>query len=128
MPGNGHRCKSGEIKEHKEGEGRVGILLPLGAGTFELKCEKGRGLRQCTLRNKQTQPKALEKNLRDKLGKEKQGGLERILPQCEVYSVAVRGHDVLSIKRNVLGTEMTQCLGVLAVPPEAPKVGSQYPC
>lgn len=40
MPGNGHRCKSGEIKEHKEGAGRVGILLPLGAGTFELKWEK----------------------------------------------------------------------------------------
>lgn len=60
--------------------------------------------------------------------KGKAGLLERILPQCEVYSVAVRGHDVLSIKRTVLGIEMTQCLGVLAVPPEAPEVGSQYPC
>lgn len=45
-----------------------------------------------------------------------------IMPQCEVYSVAFRGHNIPSIKRNVLGIEMTQCLGVLAVPPEAPSL------
>lgn len=44
------------------------------------------------------------------------------MPQCEVYSVAFIGHNIPSIKRNVLGIEMTRCLGVLAVPPEAPSL------
>lgn len=60
----------------------MGIVLPLGAGAFGLKYGKGRGPRQSTLRNTQTQLKALEKNLRDKLGKENQGGVERIQASC----------------------------------------------
>ena len=79
MPWNGYQFISGE---RSQGRARVGIVLPLGAGTFGLKCGKGRGLRQSTLRNKQAQLKALEKNLRDKLGKENQGGAERIQASC----------------------------------------------